>query len=35
MTQFHIAVIVGSLRQDSFNKKLATAVPRLAPAGPG
>jgi len=31
MTQFHIAVIVGSLRQDSFNKKLATALARLAP----
>lgn len=32
MSQFHIAVIVGSLRQDSFNKKLAAALPRLAPA---
>jgi len=32
MTQFHIAVIVGSLRQDSFNKKLATALAKLAPA---
>jgi chromate reductase len=32
MTQFHIAVIVGSLRQDSFNKKLALALPSLAPA---
>ncbi|WP_180127601.1 NADPH-dependent FMN reductase [Rhodoferax sp. BLA1] len=31
MTQFHIAVMVGSLRQDSFNKKLATALARLAP----
>lgn len=31
MTQFHIAVIVGSLRKDSFNKKLATALARLAP----
>jgi len=31
MTQYHIAVIVGSLRQDSFNKKLATALTRLAP----
>ncbi len=28
-----IAVIVGSLRRDSFNRKLATAVARLAPAG--
>jgi chromate reductase len=32
MAQFHIAVIVGSLRQDSFNKKLASALPCLAPA---
>jgi len=32
MSQFHIAVFVGSLRQDSFNKKLAAALPRLAPA---
>lgn len=32
MSQFHISVIVGSLRQDSFNKKLAAALPRLAPA---
>jgi chromate reductase len=32
MAQFHIAVIVGSLRQDSFNKKLASALPSLAPA---
>lgn len=31
MTQFHIAVIVGSLRQDSFNRKLAAALTRLAP----
>jgi chromate reductase, NAD(P)H dehydrogenase (quinone) len=31
MSQYQIAVIVGSLRQDSFNKKLATAVARLAP----
>jgi len=31
MTQFHIAVMVGSLRQDSFNKKLATALAKLAP----
>lgn len=31
MTQFHIAVFVGSLRRDSFNKKLATALARLAP----
>lgn len=32
MSQFHIAVIVGSLRQESFNKKLATALAGLAPA---
>ena len=31
MTQYHIAVVVGSLRQDSFNKQLATALARLAP----
>jgi chromate reductase len=31
MTQFQIAVVVGSLRQDSFNKKLATALAKLAP----
>lgn len=31
MSHFHIAVIVGSLRQDSFNRKLATALTRLAP----
>jgi chromate reductase len=33
MAQYLIAVIVGSLRQDSFNKKLAFALPSLAPAG--
>lgn len=32
MKQFHIAVIVGSLRQDSFNRKLANAIIKLAPA---
>jgi chromate reductase, NAD(P)H dehydrogenase (quinone) len=31
MGKFHIAVVVGSLRQDSFNKKLATALASLAP----
>jgi len=31
MAQFQIAVIVGSLRQDSLNRKLASAVARLAP----
>ena len=32
MRQYAIAVIVGSLRRESFNKKLATALTRLAPA---
>jgi chromate reductase len=32
MTQYSIAVIVGSLRRDSFNRKLATAIAKLAPA---
>lgn len=31
MTQFQIAVLVGSLRRDSFNRKLANAVALLAP----
>lgn len=31
MSQYHIAVIVGSLRKDSFNRKLATAIVKLAP----
>ena len=31
MTQYQIAVVVGSLRRDSFNRKLATAVTKLAP----
>jgi chromate reductase len=31
MSQFPIAVVVGSLRRDSFNRKLATAVVKLAP----
>ncbi|WP_211467946.1 NADPH-dependent FMN reductase [Collimonas silvisoli] len=31
MNQYQIAVVVGSLRRDSFNRKLATAVARLAP----
>jgi len=33
MAQTRIAVIVGSLRRDSFNRKLADALPSLAPAG--
>ena len=32
MTTFQIAVVVGSLRKDSFNRKLAHAVEKLAPA---
>jgi chromate reductase, NAD(P)H dehydrogenase (quinone) len=31
MSGFQIAVVVGSLRRDSFNRKLATAIERLAP----
>ncbi len=31
MEQTQIAVIVGSLRRDSFNRKLATAMAKLAP----
>ena len=34
MSQFHITVTVGSLRQDSLNKLLAKALARLAPAEP-
>ena len=32
MDQYQIAVIVGSLRRDSFNRKLASAMARLAPS---
>ncbi len=32
MNQYQIAVIVGSLRKDSINRKLATAIAKLAPA---
>ena len=32
MSNVQIAVIVGSLRKDSFNRQLATAIARLAPA---
>ncbi|MEC5162011.1 chromate reductase, NAD(P)H dehydrogenase (quinone) [Janthinobacterium sp. CG_23.3] len=32
MSQFNIAVVVGSLRQDSFNRKMAGAIAKLAPA---
>lgn len=31
MTQYQIAVIVGSLRHDSLNRKLANAIVKLAP----
>ncbi|MFC3107620.1 NADPH-dependent FMN reductase [Undibacterium arcticum] len=31
MSQFQIAVVVGSLRKDSFNRKLANAIVKLAP----
>ena len=31
MSQYQIAVIVGSLRKDSFNRKLANAIIKLAP----
>ncbi|MGH8157922.1 MAG: NADPH-dependent FMN reductase [Rhodanobacter sp.] len=33
MSQLKIAVFVGSLRKDSFNRRLARAVEKLAPAG--
>lgn len=33
MSQHRIAVIVGSLRKESFNRRLAHALTRLAPAG--
>jgi chromate reductase, NAD(P)H dehydrogenase (quinone) len=32
MGQYQIAVVVGSLRQDSFNRKLANAIVKLAPS---
>jgi len=32
MRQYQVAVIVGSLRRDSFNRKLASAMARLAPS---
>jgi chromate reductase len=31
MSQYQIAVIVGSLRRDSYNRKLANAIMKLAP----
>ena len=32
MSQYTIAVIIGSLRKDSYNKKLATALTKLGPS---
>src|SRR5512135_373785 len=32
MEQFQIAVVVGSLRKDSFNRKLANAIAKLGPS---
>jgi chromate reductase len=32
MSKYKIAVIVGSLRKDSFNLKLANAIVKLAPS---
>ena len=32
MSQYQIAVVVGSLRKESFNRQLADAIVRLAPA---
>ena len=32
MSRYHIAVIVGSLRRESFNRQLADAIVKLAPA---
>ena len=33
MSQYQIAVVVGSLRKDSLNRKLASAMAKLAPSG--
>ena len=33
MSQYQIAVVVGSLRKDSFNHKMANALAKLAPTG--
>jgi len=31
MSHYHIAIVVGSLRNDSINKKLASALEKMAP----
>src|SRR5476649_2037160 len=31
MSRYHVAVVVGSLRRDSINRKLANALVKLAP----
>lgn len=33
MSQYRVAVLVGSLRKDSFNRQLAQALARMAPEG--
>jgi chromate reductase len=33
MSQYQIAVVIGSLRRDSYNRQLANALKRLAPEG--
>lgn len=33
MSQIHIALIVGSLRKESFNRQLAQAIAKMAPEG--
>ena len=32
MSKYQIAVVVGSIRKDSFNRKMASAIAKLAPA---
>jgi chromate reductase len=32
MSRYDVAVVVGSLRRESFNRKLATALAKLAPS---
>lgn len=33
MSQYRIAIVIGSLRRDSYNRKLANAIRKMAPAG--